>query len=61
MKFEVQNIIRSAAQGNLKKALELSRAYLTQIQKEKNNELKVMKIIQKQADPCVFCRYKLQY
>ena len=47
MKFEVQNMIRSAAQGDLKKALELSRAYLTQIQKEKYNELKVMKIIQK--------------
>lgn len=47
MKFEVQNIIRSAAQGDLKKALELSREYLTHIQNEKNNEYKVMKIIQK--------------
>ncbi len=46
MKFEVQNIIRSAAQGDLKKALELSREYLTHIQSEKNNERKVMKIIQ---------------
>ena len=46
MKFEVQNIIRSAAQGDLKKALELSREYLTHIQNEKNNELKVMKVIQ---------------
>ncbi|MDF2593720.1 MAG: regulatory protein MerR [Clostridia bacterium] len=46
MKFEVQNIIRSAAQGDLKKALELSREYLKHIQNEKNNELKVMKIIQ---------------
>ena len=45
MKFEVQNIIRSAAQGDLKKALELSREYLTQIQNEKNNELKVIEII----------------
>lgn len=47
MKFEVQNIIRSAAQGDLRKALELSREYLTNIQNEKNNELKVMKIIRK--------------
>lgn len=46
MKFEVQNIIRSAAQRDLKKALELSREYLTHIQNEKNNELKVMKVIQ---------------
>jgi DNA-binding transcriptional MerR regulator len=46
MKFEVQNIIRSAAQGDLKKALELSREYLLHIQNEKNNELKIMKIIQ---------------
>ena len=46
MKFEVQNIIRSAAQGDLKKALVLSREYLTHIQNEKNNELKVMKVIQ---------------
>ena len=45
MKFEVQNIIRSAAQGDLKKALELSREYLTHIQSEKNNERKVMKVI----------------
>ena len=47
MKFEVQNIIRSAAQGDLRKALELSRAYLTHIKNEKNNELKVMKTIRK--------------
>ncbi len=47
MKFEVQNIIRSAARGNLKKALELSREYLAHIQNEKNNELRVMKIIRK--------------
>lgn len=47
MKFEVQNIIRSAAQGDLKKALELSREYLTHIQNEKHIELKVMKVIQK--------------
>lgn len=46
MKFEVQNIIRSAAQGDLRKALELSREYLTHIQNEKDNELKVMKVIQ---------------
>lgn len=46
MKFEVQNIIRSAALGNLEKALELSREYLTHIQNEKNNEFKVMKVIQ---------------
>lgn len=46
MKFEVQNIIRSAAQGDLRKALELSMEYLTHIQNEKNNELKVMKVIQ---------------
>lgn len=45
MKFEVQNIIRSAAQGDLKKALEHCYEYLTHIQNEKNNELKVMKII----------------
>jgi Predicted transcriptional regulators len=45
MKFEVQNIIRSAAQGDLTKALELSREYLSHIQNEKNNELKVIKII----------------
>ena len=45
MKFEVQNIIRSAAQGDLKKALELSREYLTHIQAEKKNERKVMKVI----------------
>jgi DNA-binding transcriptional MerR regulator len=46
MKFEVQNIIRSAAQGDLRKALELAREYLAHIQDEKNNELKVMKVIQ---------------
>ncbi|WP_291576521.1 MerR family transcriptional regulator [Clostridium sp. UBA4548] len=45
MKFEVQNIIRSAAQGELLKALELSREYLAHIKKEKNSELKVMKVI----------------
>lgn len=47
MKFEVQNIIRSAAQGDLEKALELSREYLTHIQNEKNNERKVMQVIRK--------------
>jgi DNA-binding transcriptional MerR regulator len=47
MKFEVQNIIRSAAQGDLKKALELSCEYLAHIQNEKNNELKIMKVIRK--------------
>ena len=46
MKFEVQNIIRSAAQGNLEKALEHCCEYLAHIQNEKNNELKVMKVIQ---------------
>ncbi|MPM69389.1 hypothetical protein SDC9_116334 [bioreactor metagenome] len=45
MKFEVQNIIRSAAQGELIKALELSSEYLTHIKKEKNSEIKVMKVI----------------
>jgi len=45
MKFQVQNIIRSAARGDLRKALELSREYLTHIQNEKNNELRVMKVI----------------
>lgn len=45
MRFEVRNIIRSAAQGDLRKALELSREYLAHIQNEKNNELKVMKVI----------------
>lgn len=45
MKFEVQDIIRNAAQGDLRKALELSREYLTHIQNEKNNELKVLKVI----------------
>ena len=47
MKFEVQNIIRSAAQGDLEKALEHCCGYLAHIQNEKNNELKVMKVIQK--------------
>lgn len=47
MKFGVQNIIRTAAQGDLKKALELSREYLIHIQNEKDNELKVIKIIRK--------------
>ncbi|EQB87716.1 DNA-binding transcriptional MerR regulator [Clostridium punense] len=46
MRFEVKNIIRSAAQGNLEKALELSREHLTHIENEKNNEIRVMKIIQ---------------
>lgn len=46
MRFEVKNIIRSAAQGDLRKALELSKEYLTHIQNEKDNELKVMKVIQ---------------
>ena len=46
MRFEVRSIIRSAAQGNLRKALELSREYLTHIQNEKNIELNVIKIIQ---------------
>lgn len=45
MKFEIQNIIRSAAQGDLRKALELSQEYLAHIKNEKNNELKVMKAI----------------
>lgn len=46
MRFEVRDIIRSAAQGDLKKALELSRAYLTHIQNEKKKELKVIEVIQ---------------
>ncbi|SFE94103.1 DNA-binding transcriptional regulator, MerR family [Paenibacillus algorifonticola] len=46
MKFEIQTIIRSAAQGDLGKALELAREYLAHIQNEKNNELQVMKAIQ---------------
>lgn len=46
MRFEVKNIIRSAAQGDLEKALELSREHLTHIENEKNNEIRVMKIIQ---------------
>lgn len=46
MKFEVQNILRSAAQGDLRKALELSREYLAHIQNEKKNEFKVVKVIQ---------------
>jgi len=37
----------TATQGDLKKALELSIEYLTHIQNEKNNELKVMKVILK--------------
>ena len=45
MKFEVQNIIRSAAQGDLEKALEHCCEYLAHIQDEKNNELKVIKEI----------------
>ena len=45
MKFEVQNIIRSAAQGDLRKALEISREYLTHIKNEKNNEIEVIKVI----------------
>ena len=45
MKFEVQNIIRSAAQGDLEKALEHCCEYLAHIQDEKNNELKVIKAI----------------
>jgi DNA-binding transcriptional MerR regulator len=47
MRFEVQNMIRNAAQGDLKKALELSCEYLSHIKSEKNNELKIMKIIRK--------------
>ncbi|WP_238882889.1 MerR family transcriptional regulator [Clostridium sp. YIM B02551] len=46
MRFEVRNIIRSVAKGDLRKALELGKEYLTHIQNEKNNELKVMKVIQ---------------
>ncbi|MBL4931608.1 MerR family transcriptional regulator [Clostridium paridis] len=46
MRFEVRNIIRSVAQGDLRKALELSKEYLAHIQDEKNNEFKVMKVIQ---------------
>jgi len=46
MRFEVKNIIRSAAQGNFEKALELSKVYLSIIQNEKNNEIKVVEIIQ---------------
>lgn len=45
MRFEVRNIIRSAARGELKKAFELAGEYLAHIQNEKNNELKVMKVI----------------
>ena len=45
MRFKVQNIIRSAAQGDLRKALELSREYLILIQNEMNNERRVMKVI----------------
>lgn len=46
MRFEVKNIIRTAAKGDLRKALELCGEYLTHIQNEKKNELKVMKVIQ---------------
>ena len=46
MKFEIQNIIKSVAQGYLKKALELSREYLIHIQNEINNEFKVIREIQ---------------
>jgi DNA-binding transcriptional MerR regulator len=46
MRFEIQNIIRNAAQGDLKKALELSKEYLIHIKNEKNNECKVMNVIQ---------------
>lgn len=45
MKFEVQNIIRCAARGELQKALEYCCEYLEHIQNEKNNELKVMRAI----------------
>lgn len=43
IKFEVQNIIKSATQGDLIKALELSREYLEHIQDERNNGLKIVK------------------
>ncbi|MFO1443265.1 MerR family transcriptional regulator [Bacillus sp. Bva_UNVM-123] len=46
MRFKVQNIIRSAAQGDLQKALKLSGEYLILIQNEKDSELRVMKVIQ---------------
>jgi DNA-binding transcriptional MerR regulator len=46
MKFEVQNIIRSAAKGDLRKSLKHCCEYLTHIQNEKNNEFKVIKVIQ---------------
>ncbi|MPM78904.1 Chromosome-anchoring protein RacA [bioreactor metagenome] len=53
MRFQVKSIIRSAAQGDLEKALELSREHLTHIENEKNNEIRVMKIIQEilKSDP----------
>ncbi len=45
MRKEVVNIIRTSASGNLEKALELSKEYLAHIQKEKNNELEIVKSI----------------
>lgn len=45
MRFEIKNIIKSAAQGNFEKALELSNVHLSNIQNEKNNEIKVVEKI----------------
>jgi len=47
MRFEVKNIIRSAALGELERALVLSREHLTHIQNEKRNEKKIIETIQK--------------
>lgn len=46
MRFEIKNVIRSSAKGDLRKALGLSMVYLSHIQNEKNNEFKVIKVIQ---------------
>lgn len=45
MKFEIQKIIRSAAQGDFKHAIEISKCYLKQVQVDKNNEFKVLNLI----------------
>lgn len=42
MRIEVRDIIRSAAKGELEKALVLCKEYLVHIQKEKENEFRVL-------------------
>lgn len=46
MRLEMREIIKSVGKGELEKALELCKDHLAHLQKEKENELEVIKLIQ---------------